>query len=116
MTAIGARPNSSAMVPTVVRSLTSSSRASCNGVADAGADLDLRAQELGADLAAIVEQGLLAFGEEGRGRLLCQVAAVLVDEEVFLFDADCETWLADRHGGAMWHNRMTACSRFASIG
>ena len=57
-----------------------------NGVANAGADLDLRAQELRADLAAIIEQSLLAFGEEGRGRLLCQVAAVLVDEEVFLFD------------------------------
>jgi len=87
-----------------------------DSVADAGADLDLRAQELRADLAPVVEQGLLAFGEEGRGRFLRQVAAVLVDEEVFLFDADCEAWLADRHGGAMWHNRMTACSRFASIG
>ena len=74
-----------------------------HGVADAGTDLDLRAQELRADLAAVIEQGLLAFGEEGRGRL-GEVAAVLVDEEVFLLDAECEAWFADRHGGAMWHN------------
>jgi hypothetical protein len=75
-----------------------------HGVADAGTDLDLRAQKLRADLAAIIEQGLLTFGEEGRGRLLREVAAVLVDEEVFLLHAECEAWFADRHGGAMWHN------------
>ena len=62
-------------------------------MADAGADLDLRAQEFRADLAAVVEQGLLAFGEERWGRLLREVAAVLVDEEIFLLDAECKTWL-----------------------
>src|SRR5262249_32109650 len=64
-------------------------------VAHAGADLDLRAQEFGADLAA---QGLLAFGEQFRRLLVREVAAVLVDEEVLLLDADGEARFLDRHG------------------
>jgi hypothetical protein len=82
-----------------------------HGVAHAGADLDLRAQEFRADLPAIIEQRLLAFGEERRGRLR-EIAAVLIDEEVLLFDTEGEAWFVDRHGGAMWHNSMTACSCF----
>src|SRR4029077_7015319 len=64
-------------------------------VANAGADLDLRAQEFGADLAA---QGLLAFGEQFRRLLAREVAAVPVDEEVLLLDADGEARFLDRHG------------------
>src|SRR5262249_45485516 len=64
-------------------------------VAHAGADLDLRAQEFGADLAA---QGLLAFGEQFRRLLVREVAAILVDEEVLLLDADGEARFLDRHG------------------
>ncbi len=63
-------------------------------VADAGADLDLRAQEFGTHLAA---QRLLAFGEQGGRRLGREVAAFLIDEEIFLLDADGETWFADGH-------------------
>ena len=83
-----------------------------HGVADARSDLDLRAKEFGADLPAIIEQCLLAFGEERRGRLLRKIAAVLVDEEVFFLDAERETWFLDGHGGALSHNRMTGCSGF----
>ena len=60
-----------------------------------GADLDLRAQELRADLAA---QRLLAFGEQRRRRLRGEVAAVLVDEEIFLLHADGEAGFLDGHG------------------
>ena len=68
--------------------------------ADASADLDLRTQEFGADLAA---QRLLAFSKQRRRRLLREVASFAVDEEVFLLDAEGEAWFLDRHGGAMWH-------------
>ena len=71
-----------------------------HGFADAGADLDLRAQEFGADLAA---QRLLAFGEQRGRRLLREVARVLVDEEIFLLDAEREAWFLDGHGAALWH-------------
>ncbi len=67
-------------------------------VADAGADLDLRAQEFGAHLAA---QRLLAFGEQRGRRLGREVAGLLVDEEILFLDADGEAWFADGHGGAM---------------
>ena len=73
-----------------------------HGFADAGADLDLRAQEFGADLAA---QRLLAFGEQRGRRLLREVARVLVDEEIFLLDAEREAWFLDGHGAALWHER-----------
>ena len=71
-----------------------------HGFADAGADLDLRAQEFGTDLAA---QRLLAFGEQRGRRLLREVARVLVDEEIFLLDAEREAWFLDGHGAALWH-------------
>ena len=64
--------------------------------AHARADLDLRAQEFGADLPA---QGLLAFGEQRRRRLLSEVARGAIDKEVFFLDADGEAWFLDRHGG-----------------
>ncbi len=79
-------------------------------LAHVGADLDLRAQELGADLAA---QRLFAFGEQRRRLLLGEVAGVLVDEEIFFLDADREAWFLDGHGGAWWHNRGSGCSRYA---
>src|ERR1043165_7928869 len=63
-------------------------------IADPCADLDLRAQEFGADLIA---QSLLAFGEQLRRLLMREVAAVLVDQEVFLLDTDREAWFLDRH-------------------
>ena len=66
-----------------------------HGLAHAGADLDLRAQEFRADLAA---QRLLAFGKEGRRGFLGEVAALFVDEEVFLLDAEGEAGFLDRHG------------------
>ena len=65
-----------------------------HGLAYAGADLDLRAQEFGADLSA---QRFLALGEQRRRRLLGQVAAILVDEEIFLLDAEGEAWFLDGH-------------------
>ena len=67
--------------------------------ADAGADLDLRAQKLGTHLAA---QRLLAFGEQGGRRLGREIAAFFVDEEIFLLDADAECWFRNGHGG-LWH-------------
>src|SRR6185437_9733630 len=63
-------------------------------VADTRADLDLRAQEFGADLAA---QSLLALSEQFRRLLVRKVAAVLVDEEIFLLDADGEARFLDGH-------------------
>ena len=70
-------------------------------IANLGADLDLGAQELGADLAA---QRFLAFLEQLLRRLLRELARVLVDEEIFLLDADAESGFLDGHGAAMWHN------------
>jgi len=63
--------------------------------ADSRADLDLRAQELGAHLAA---QGLLAFGEQSRRRLRREIASLFVDEEILFLDADAETWFGNGHG------------------
>jgi len=57
------------------------------GHADAGPDLDLRAQKLGAHLGA--KQGL-AFGQHAIGRIADDVARRLVDEEVFLLDPESE--------------------------
>ena len=84
-----------------------------HGMADARADLDLRAQEFRAHLTAVIEQRFLAFGEQGRWRFRREVAAVLVDEEVFLLDAEGEAWFVNGHIRAMWHSWMTACTRFA---
>ena len=98
------------MVPTVVRSLISSSRASCIEWQTLVPTSICERRNSGLTWPPF-EQGLLAFGEQGRGRL-GEVAAVLVDEEIFLLDAEGEAWFADGHGGAMWHNSMTACSRF----
>ena len=81
-----------------------------NRFADARADLDLRAEEFGAHLAA---QRLLAFCEQLSRRLLGDVSARLVDEEIFFLDADREAWFLDGHGGAWWHNRGSGCSRYA---
>ena len=78
----------------------------------ARADLDLRAQELGADLAA---QSLLAFGEKGRRRLLDKVAGGAIDEEIFLLDADGETWFLDRHGAHGGTKDKTGGSAYAGV-
>ncbi len=66
--------------------------------ADLGADLDLRAQEFGADLAG---QRRLTFGEKRGGLLLRKVARLLVDEEIFLLDADGEARFANGHQRAL---------------
>ena len=66
-----------------------------NRAADFGADLDLRAQEFGADLAA---QRFFAFGEQLSRRFLGEIARILVDEEIFLLDADREAWFLGGHG------------------
>jgi hypothetical protein len=65
------------------------------------ADLDLRAQEFRAHLSA---QSLLAFGEQLGRRFLGEVARVLIDEEIFLLDADGEAWFLYGHGiyGRLW--------------
>jgi hypothetical protein len=57
-----------------------------DGAADAGADLDLALEELGAHL--VPELG--ATGLHQRLRRLCQVEAVTVDEEILLLNADGE--------------------------
>ena len=69
-----------------------------NGGARAGADLDLRAQELGADLAAEL---CLACSHHGGRRLGDEVARGAIDEVVFLLDADGEFWLGERHGAML---------------
>ncbi len=69
------------------------------------ADLDLRAEEFGADLPA---QSLLAFREESRRRLLGKVAGVAIDQEIFLLDPDAEAWFLDRHGAHGGTNDKTS--------
>jgi hypothetical protein len=69
------------------------------------ADLDLRAQELGAHLLA--ELGL-ARGHQRSGRFGDQIARAPVNQVVFLLDADGECRLDQRHGA---HASMGACSR-----
>ena len=72
--------------------------------ADPCADLELGAQEFGADLSA---QGLFGLGKERGRELRREVARLLVDEEILLLDADAERRFLDRHGThSLWHNRF----------
>ena len=60
------------------------------GVVHAGADLDLGFQELARHLAL---HCLLRGLEQGLGHLTHEIAGGLLDEEVFLLDADRERWV-----------------------
>jgi hypothetical protein len=62
--------------------------------AHAGPDLDLRAQEFGADLA---RQQRLAIGQHRRRRIVDDIARRPVDKEVLLFDAEGEFRFGWRH-------------------
>ena len=64
---------------------------------DAGADLDLRAEELGRHLLA---ERLLALLHQ-LGRRCSKPAALQVDEVVFLLDAEREGRLLGAHGSAL---------------
>jgi len=63
--------------------------------ADPRSHLDLRAQELRADLSA---QGFFGFGEKRFGRLLDEIPGLLVDQEVLFLHADAECRFRNRHG------------------
>ena len=63
--------------------------------ADAGADLDLRLQQLVGDALA---EALAAARHEALGRRGDEVAALRVDQEVLLLDAERERWGRKRHG------------------
>ena len=65
--------------------------------ADTGADLDLRTQEFGTDLA---RQGGISLGEERRRRLRGKVPGVLVDQEILFLHADAESGFLYRHGNS----------------
>ena len=70
--------------------------------ADFGADLDLRAQQLGRYLCSAA---LLALGHQTLGRVDDQAARFLVDQKIFFFDAYREFGTAFGHGFAPFANR-----------
>ena len=68
-----------------------------HAAADLGSHLDLRAQQLGADL-PLAE--LLALPEHRCGWIAREVPALPVDEQVLLFNPDRERGLAHGHDAA----------------
>ena len=70
-----------------------------HGGAGMGADLDLGAQKFRRYPA--LQHGR-ALTQHGLGRLDGEIAAGLVDEEVFLFYADGQRWWVERHVTAPW--------------
>ena len=82
--------------------------------ADGGAELDDLVARLFIDLQTQVPtsicerrnsgltwppQRFFAFGEQLSRRFLGEIARILVDEEIFLLDADREAWFLGGHGG-----------------
>ena len=62
--------------------------------AHGSADLELSAQEFSTETSAQVR---LEFVDQRLRRLADQIPGVQVDEQVFLFDANRETWFVDCH-------------------